>query len=471
MRCPSNLILMVIGGIIPALSMGCGGSGLGPARDAGSSSTGGAGERTWSSGCGQNSSGGQPGGGSPLGGAGARGAIGGTTSALTSSGGETGGTGSTAIAGMPAGGTPTTGGPRTGGSTGGSSSGGVSAPGGTSALGGSAVAGKTSSTIAGGGTASGGTGGPSNPGSGGSSALGGVTATGGSRSGPSFPDRFVGNIDTRSAIPTDFVKYWDQFTPENAGKWMSVQGGGKDTFNWTALDAMYKYTEEHNIIFKEHCFIWGSAQASWINNTNALEAAKTWMKAFCDRYPKTRLIDVVNEPPPHTTPTYVNALGGGTRTTWDWVANSFKFAREACPNATLILNDYNICEYASDNQNIISLVKAIKVLDAPIDAVGCQAHDAAKIPVSKFKDFMNKIASETGLPIYITEYDIGLADDELQRAQYADYFTMFWDDPNLKGVTVWGYITGATWRANTGIMSSAGTMRPAMTWLMEFLKR
>jgi endo-1,4-beta-xylanase len=48
---------------------------------------------------------------------------------------------------------------------------------------------------------------------------------------------------------------------------------------------------------------------------------------------------------------------------------------------------------------------------------------------------------------------------------------MFWDNPNVKGVTIWGYITGETWRSNTGIMSSTGTMRPAMTWLTEFLKR
>jgi hypothetical protein len=41
----------------------------------------------------------------------------------------------------------------------------------------------------------------------------------------------------------------------------------------------------------------------------------------------------------------------------------------------------------------------------------------------------------------------------------------------VKGVTIWGYIVGATWRSNTGIMSSDGAMRPAMTWLMDFLER
>jgi endo-1,4-beta-xylanase len=160
---------------------------------------------------------------------------------------------------------------------------------------------------------------------------------------------------------------------------------------------------------------------------------------------------------------------GGTG--YVWIANVFKMAREACPNAILILNDYNQCEYASENQRIIDLVATVRSMGAPIDAIGCESHEAGVVTVSKFKGYMDKIASDTGLPIYITEFDINQADDEKQRAQYADYFTMFWDDPSVKGVTVWGYITGYTWRASTGIMSSTGTMRPAMTWLMDFLKR
>jgi len=137
----------------------------------------------------------------------------------------------------------------------------------------------------------------------------------------------------------------------------------------------------------------------------------------------------------------------------------------------LILNDYNNCEYASDVQHTIDIVVAIKKLDAPIDAVGCQGHDVRYLSAATFKSNIDKIISATGLPIYITEYDVGLADDEKQRAMYADHFTMLWDNANVKGVTIWGYILGATWRDNTGIMRSDGTMRPAMTWLMDFLKR
>jgi endo-1,4-beta-xylanase len=49
--------------------------------------------------------------------------------------------------------------------------------------------------------------------------------------------------------------------------------------------------------------------------------------------------------------------------------------------------------------------------------------------------------------------------------------TMFWENPNVKGITLWGYIEGATWIGNSGLMSSGGDMRPAMIWLMDFLGR
>ena len=75
------------------------------------------------------------------------------------------------------------------------------------------------------------------------------------------------------------------------------------------------------------------------------------------------------------------------------------------------------------------------------------------------------------MPVYITQYDIGLTDDELQKQQYQDHLTMFWQNPSVKGVTIWGYVVGYTWRSNTGIMKSDGSQRPALTWLMNFLGR
>ena len=268
------------------------------------------------------------------------------------------------------------------------------------------------------------------------------------------------------------MTYWNQFTPENEGKWGSVEPT-QGSFNWTALDAEYQYTQSHGILFKHHNFVWGSQQPSWVaglSSSAATAAVQTWMTTLCARYPNVKLIDVVNEPPPHTTPPYANLIGGAGSSGYDWIVNAFKWARAACPNAILILNDYNTIEYQSDHDHFVSIVQAIKAAGAPIDAVGAQAHAAHSISTSTVQGLLDSLASQTGLPVYITEYDINIADDTQQSQVMQSQFTMFWNDTNVKGITLWGYIEGATWQTNTGLMTSSGTMRPAMTWLVNFLK-
>ncbi|KYF82802.1 endoglucanase [Sorangium cellulosum] len=306
-------------------------------------------------------------------------------------------------------------------------------------------------------------------GSGGSSSgTGGSDGTGGSPS----SEKFVGNITTSGAVRDGFAKYWNQITPENEGKWGSVERsqGSKD---WSKLDAIYKYAKDNNILFKHHVFVWGSQQPDWVGRLSADQqrnAVRDWMKQFCERYPDTKYIDVVNEPPPHTTPSYKNGIGGDGASGWDWIVNSFKWAREFCPGAVLILNDYNNIEYENDHNNFMRIAKAVIDAGAPVDALGAQAHDAYKISTPTVKSYLDKMAA-LGKPVYITEYDIGIADDNQQKRVMEEQFTMFWNHPSVPGITLWGYIVGTTWRDNTGIQHSNGNMRPAMQWLMEFLGR
>ncbi len=286
--------------------------------------------------------------------------------------------------------------------------------------------------------------------------------------------KFVGNITTGwdHRVDTDgrtFSTYWDQITPENAGKWGSVQPTANSGFNWAALDAIYDYAQRTGIIFKEHTFVWGPQQPS---GTLTEMQVRTWMEQFCTRYPNTALIDVVNEPPPHTEPDYVNAIGGGTDTSWQWIINAFNWAREYCPNAILILNDYNNIEWPDQNQHFIDIANAIKAAGAPIDAVGAQAHGLSEmVSTQTMKELLTKLHNDTGLPVYITEYDIDLSNDQAQLDKYQQHIPFFLDTEWIHGITLWGWIHGQTWVPDSGIIRADGTPRPAMTWLMETLGR
>jgi len=198
-----------------------------------------------------------------------------------------------------------------------------------------------------------------------------------------------------------FITYWDQITPENEGKWGSVEGT-KDQMNWSGLDRVHDYAKQHSIPFKQHNFVWGAQQPNWIGGLSQADQrtqVEEWIRLFCERYPDTQLIDVVNEPPPHTTPPYTAALGGAGASGYDWIVQAFKWARQYCPNAILILNDYNIIEYGNDNSHIIDIVNRIKGAGAPIDAIGAQAHAAYSMQTSTVQGFLDNLATSTGLPV------------------------------------------------------------------------
>jgi endo-1,4-beta-xylanase len=289
-------------------------------------------------------------------------------------------------------------------------------------------------------------------------------------------NKFLGNITTRNSVRSDFLKYWNQITGENEHKWGTVEGT-RDRMNWGGGNNIANFAKQNDILWKFHTLIWGSQYPSWMNNlsqTEQLTEIEEWMDEAKKAYPDVPMIDVVNEAYEanggrHAPPPWKNALGGNGSTGFDWIIKAFQLARQRWPKAILIYNDYNNIEYNNEVNWTVQLITAMKKANAPIDAIGCQAHDAYKIPTATVKNNLDKLAA-TGLPIFITEYDIGQADDNTQKKTMQEQITMFWNHPKIVGITYWGYVVGSTWRANTGILNTNGTERPALTWLTDYIK-
>jgi endo-1,4-beta-xylanase len=430
------------------------------------------------------------GGGSSKPAAGGDSSLGGTQGTVSTSGGSVAASGGSPTAG----GAANTGGVRNGGGGGASASGhdggnvstgGLPPKGGASATGGKNTIGggnATGGTIGSAGTnaTTGGhvTGG--NIGIAGASATGGKSDTGGASASagtsPTLPRKFCGNITTGNQTdPTNsinangltFVKHWDQITPENAGKWGSVQSSATGTFQWSTLDAIYDYARQNGIPFKEYTLIWGPGNPSGSTGGTGVE---NWIKSFCERFSKVAIIDVVNEPPPHTTPGFAAALSVGETGSYPWITKSFKWARQYCGNAVLVLNDYNNVEYVDQQNHFIDIVKDIQAAGAPIDAVGVEAHAAYQMTASQLQTNLETLYAQTGLPIYITEYDVPKGADADQLEIYKAQFPIFWNASYVHGITIWGWILGRTWVTDSGLVDGT-TPRPAMTWLMDYLGR
>jgi len=281
--------------------------------------------------------------------------------------------------------------------------------------------------------------------------------------------KFLGNI-VAGNVPSNFNAYWNQVTPENSGKWGSVEAT-RNQMNWSQLDVAYNYARSNGYAFKQHTFVWGSQAPSWIGSLSASQQAaevEQFMQLYCARYPQTQYIDVVNEPI-SAPASYRNALGGSGSTGWDWVVWSFQKARQHCPNAKLHINEYSILNDSNrlnSYKNIVSILKARGL----VDGVGIQSHyfEMDSLSTTTMKTNLDSLAS-LGVPIFVSELDM-TGDDATQKSRYEQKFPIFWTHSGVAGVTLWGYIEGQTWHSGTHLVRSDGSERPALTWLKSYVR-
>jgi endo-1,4-beta-xylanase len=285
--------------------------------------------------------------------------------------------------------------------------------------------------------------------------------------------KFLGGVSSPSQLP-NFVAYWNQVTPENAGKWGSVENT-RDVMNWTELDTAYRLAKDNGFPFRMHTLIWGNQQPAWIESlppAEQLEEIEEWFAAVAQRYPGIDFIDVVNEPL-HDPPdgpgdgAYIEALGGAAG--WEWVLRSFRLARQYFPNAQLGLNEFSVTNNTTDMRRYIEIIQLLQAEEL-IDVVGVQGHAfSTRVPASTTIANLDLLAT-TGLPIHVTELDIDGPTDEGQLADYQRIFPAFWEHPAVRGITLWGYRPGH-WRTTQGayIVHANGAERPAMVWLIDYV--
>jgi GH35 family endo-1,4-beta-xylanase len=324
--------------------------------------------------------------------------------------------------------------------------------------------------------------------------LGGAVS---SYAGPGLADgaaKFVGNITTRGQVRSDFTQLWNQITAENECKWGSINTA-RGQFNWSGCDAAYNWAKKNGGHFKFHALVWGSQYPNWIKGKSASETKQIieeWFDAVAKHYPDLEMIDVVNEAirtgnnnyhSDYPSTNIIAALGGDNGN-YEFVAEAFRMARKRWPNAILIYNDYNTVQWQKNEG--IDLIQKLKKAGAPVDAYGLQAHDmqvsggqaggqgggGSCLNINTLKSTIEEIWTKTQIPLFISEYDIASNDDNDQKNCYSQQISYFMENEHIAGITIWGYIYGATWTSggNSGIIRD-GKDRPAMTWLKDYLSK
>ena len=307
--------------------------------------------------------------------------------------------------------------------------------------------------------------------------------------------KFLGNTTSFVAelgiIPEDFDTYWNQITPQNECTWTVVEKK-RGEYDWTSCDIVYNWAKEHKALFTFRTLLWGSHYPVWLTKLDSAEtkqAITEWFDAVQEHYPDLEMIEVVNEAVKNGNSYHsafdrgnsmIEALGGDTGN-YEFVVTAFKMARERWPKAILIYNDYNTILWQKDQG--IDLLKKIKAQGAPVDAYGMQFHETIQqgsgswcTSSATLKRALHEAHEQTGLPIYITQYDVGSKDDDFQKNCYMEHIPLLMETEYVKGITLWGYVYGKTWISCNGLEQGCsglikdGIERSAMTWLKEYFK-
>jgi endo-1,4-beta-xylanase len=349
-------------------------------------------------------------------------------------------------------------------------------------------------------------------------ALAALPTTASAQSGPDFPiygeDKWLGNVN--SFTQSQFLQFWNQVTPENAGKWGVAAGTTRTAaMRWTQLDQAHDFAKDRGIPFNFHVLLWGNQQPTWMATlppADQLEEIKKWFGAVAARYKDIEWLQVVNEPtwdpPDGSTPknaganfdssgNYVQALGGANGTDgtgYDWILNAFRLAKQYFPNTKLMLNDVAITGMTAATDEYLKIINILK-RENLIDTIGLQAHAFEFIPnnpnvpsipghpyvpvedMAVHKANLDRLAA-TGVPIQITELDLdgfavnGVPGDEMQLAYYRRTVPTFWEHPSVEGITLWGWRQPNHWRnaQNAPIILSNGTLKPAAHWLFNYVR-
>ena len=267
---------------------------------------------------------------------------------------------------------------------------------------------------------------------------------------------------------------------ENAFKWNRLAKFVGD-YDFTLADAFADYAERHDMRLRGHALIWGrggrphnlesTLRSSSDPRETLLELMREHIATVAGRYRgKVAVWDVVNEPMAYSGEgldknVFFQTLGE------EYVAESFRLARETDPDAELVLNEqisWNEYDGLSATE-FIDFVRRLLDRGVPIDGVGLQGHMLMGVPDPQALDRFLRRLADLGLFIEITEMDmrIGLFDDDADPfGAQADAYNMLAETlagvPAVRGVMLWGAADSHSWLDNFPPFDSEAPNHPLL---------
>jgi endo-1,4-beta-xylanase len=268
----------------------------------------------------------------------------------------------------------------------------------------------------------------------------------------------TGPLANEAAYRTIAATEFNQVTAENAMKWDATEPSD-NSWNFSGADQVVAFAQQNGQQVHGHTLVWHSQTPSWVQGLGAA-AMRTAMQdhiaTLVGRYASNPAVvswDVVNEA--------FNEDGSLRSSFWlsalgpSYIADAFRYARAADPDARLCINDYNVEGVNAKSTAMYDLVRSLRSQGVPVDCVGFQGHLAIQYGFpSSLRQNLERFAA-LGVQVRITELDVRMqlprtaAKDATQASYYRQTVEACLAVPACAGVTIWGFTDRYSWVPDT----------------------
>jgi endo-1,4-beta-xylanase len=208
-----------------------------------------------------------------------------------------------------------------------------------------------------------------------------------------------------------------------------------DKYDFTSLDKVFGFAEQHAMPIRYQHLLWGDAKwlPDWLtqgkySREQLLDLIHNHIETVGARYKgRVREYSVVNEAFSRKLLTGGNHDWWGEQLGTDYIDQSFTGARQADPGAVLILNDFGNETEGQISNLMYDYVKDARARGIPVDAIGMQMHISGTNPPAKDKVLTNmQRFAALGVKVYVTEFDVNMhgviGDDLTKQARQAEIY-------------------------------------------------
>jgi len=265
---------------------------------------------------------------------------------------------------------------------------------------------------------------------------------------PAFVDFFTNHMD------------WAVFENELKWYWTEAQRG---QLNYGDADRLLDFCDGAGKPARGHCIFWAVDDdvQQWVKDIGGdrdqlMAAVQARIQSLLTRYAgRFPHYDVNNE--------MLHGRFFRDRLGDDVAALMFREAAWLDPGAALFVNDFNV-ECGNDPNatpdKYIDLIRGLQRGGAQVGGIGLQGH--VTNPVGEvICDALDRLSAATGLPVWITELDVGEPDEALRADDLEVVLREAYAHPAVQGVVLWGFMQGHMWRQDAALVNADGTVNDA----------